>query len=181
MGAITVFAVALSLSVSASAEEQWTEVASLTPVMLQEEVVTQSVAKWIDEKVAANIVIGRDELYKALSGYAANNAETTFKSYIAATVPPEVKLLDGHSTHWQGFTAYLIFQADQKAFKTIAKGYQNIPLEQVQAEAKAWFPEDITSKSNITCFYKKDDYNNSYYLFWDAQGQRVFFKGLEKT
>ena len=181
MGVITVVAVALSFGVPALAEDQWKEVASLSSPLMEEEVGTQSVAQWIDEKVAAYTFIGREELIKNLSASAANNAETTFKSYIADPVPQEIKILDGNSTHWQGFSAYLIFKTNQEALQDITKGYTNIPFEQVKAQAKGWFSEDITKNPNILCYYKRDDFNNSYYLFWDREAQRAFFKGLENT
>ncbi len=151
-------------SPSSTAEEQQEIITTLTTLMKQ--------------KVEAGEIISQEEIKSMISQIVRNGAEKTFKSYIADPIPANVQILAGDSIHWSGFSANLVFTADEKALKGMTREYVAIPMAGIANQAKTWFKDDITVIPGVKCYYRDDQYNK-YYLFWDKGSERVFFKGID--
>lgn len=135
-------------------------------------------AKFVQEKVTGGQSTDQAELTKVLSESVSSGADETFRSYIADPIPADVHLLAGKSIHWKGFSAELVFTANSQTFDDLKLGYNRIPFERLKTQAQEWFGEQIAGGSDIQCYFRNDDLNK-YYLFWDSQSGKVFFKGME--
>lgn len=159
--------------------KSWERVALITPgAVSPEEDGAKKIAEFIEKGVESGQVADKEDVLKAISGASASDAEVTFVSYIWDHVPAGVRILTGKSSYLNGFSADLIFTANQETFEEISREYNRLPLTTVEARAKGWFPEDITVIPDILCYFRTDGLNK-YYLFWDKAGERVFFKGIE--
>lgn len=160
------------------AEEAWPHLAKLdAPVPVKEETVS-NIVEYIEARVEVGEAAGKDELVKMIADSVNTNAEITFKSYLLDPIPEGVEILEGTSSHWNGFSAYLLLQVSPEGMQSLTKGYSKLPLGVVQAQAKTWFKEDVTAIPDVVCYFRADTITK-YYLFLDQTTGRVFFKGIE--
>ncbi len=136
-----------------------------------------TLAGLVEDKVAQGQEVEKDEMMEALAESVSTDAEKTFKAYIADPVPQTVKIIEGASQHWQGFSASLVFTADPATFDELKLGYDRIPFEGIKPLVAEWFTEDISHKADILVYFRHDNLNK-YYLLLDPSTGKIFFKGL---
>ena len=160
------------------AEDTWQRVALITPGdVSQEGDGAQKITEFIETGVDGGEVAAKEDVLNAIAEASMQDAEVTFISYIWDHIPAGVRILEGKSSYWGGFSADLIFTAKPELFKEMAQEYSRLPLITVEANAKGWFSEDITAIPDVVCYFRADGLSK-YYLFWDKAGERIFFKGV---
>lgn len=142
------------------------------------EVVQGDLAKFVEDKVTGGEGTDAAELTNILSQSVSADAQRTFTAYVADPVPAAVKITNGGSLHWKGFSATIVFTADAQTFEDLKTGYNRIPFERLQPMTQEWFGEDLGRREGIQCYFRNDNLNK-YYLFRDEASGEVFFKGIE--
>ena len=105
-----------------------------------------------------------------------NDAEWTFREFIADPIPESIEILEGETFSWMDFRGYVIFLTDEKTFKELSKDYEVIPNDRLVGNL---FKNEVMKDPNIVRYYKEEKINDkryeAKYLFWDKNKSKVYF------